>query len=199
VEDIFYYSQFDEQTFVARRIFGGFGHAAFTSLTGIGIGLIPWVRSGLLKVLLPVVGLAGAILLHATFNFTGALFGPLAYALELLVLLLYLFVIVAWLVVERRTIRRELRDEVAAGTISAGEYAILPTYFARTFYYLRLIFSGRIAEWRRARRVHEAAVNLAFTKRLSRERYAGPQRRKVDILRRRIAELRGEPVLRFGS
>jgi protease PrsW len=198
VEDIFYYSQFDEQTFVARRFFGGFGHAAFTSLTGIGIGLIPWVRWGFLKVLLPVVGLAGAILLHATFNLTAALFGPLAYALEFLVLLLYLFVIVAWLVVERRTIRRELRDEVAAGTISAGEYAILPTYFARTFYYLGLIFSGRLREWRRARKVHEAAVNLAFTKRLSRESYAAPQQRKVDLLRHRIEMLRGARNLRFG-
>jgi RsiW-degrading membrane proteinase PrsW (M82 family) len=197
VEDIFYYSQFDEQTFVARRFFGGFGHAAFTSLTGIGIGLIPWVRWGFLKVLLPVVGLAGAILLHATFNLTAALFGPLAYALEFLVLLLYLFVIVAWLVVERRTIRRELRDEVAAGTISAGEYAILPTYFARTFYYLGLIFSGRLREWRRARKVHEAAVNLAFTKRLSRESYAAPQQRKVDLLRHRIEMLRGTRNLRF--
>lgn len=198
VEDIFYYSQFDEQTFVARRFFGGFGHAAFTSLTGIGIGLIPWVRSRLLKVLLPVVGLAGAILLHATFNLTAALFGPLAYALEFLVLLLYLFVIVAWLVVERRTIRRELRDEVAAGTISAGEYAILPTYFARTFYYLGLIFRGRFKEWYRARKVHEAAVNLAFTKRLNRNSHAAPQGRKTEILRRRIAELR-RVAPQFGS
>lgn len=199
VEDISYYAQLGEETFVIRRIFGGFGHAAFTSLTGIGLGLIPWVRSPFLKVLLPVFGLAAAILMHALFNFTGTFFGPLAYLLELLVLLAYVLLIVIWLAVERRTIRGELRDEVAAGTISAGEYAILPTYFARTFYYFGLIFSGRIAEWRRARRVHEAAVNLAFTKRLSREPYAAPQQRKVEILRRRIAELKGGRTLRFGS
>ena len=191
VEDISYYAQLGEETYVIRRIFGGFGHAAFTSLTGIGIGLIPWVRSPFLKVLLPVFGLAAAILVHALFNLTGTFFGPLAYGLELLVLLAYVILIVIWLAIERRTIRGELKDEVAAGTISAGEYAILPTYFARTFYYLRLIFSGRIAEWRRARKVHEAAVNLAFTKRLGRESYAAPQRRKAEILRRRIAELRG--------
>ncbi len=40
-EDILYGVQFGEETFMARRIFGGFAHAAFTSLTGIGIGLIP--------------------------------------------------------------------------------------------------------------------------------------------------------------
>lgn len=198
-EDILYGIQFGEETYVVRRIFGGFAHAAFTALTGIGIGLIPWVRSAFLKVLLPVLGLAGAILLHAAFNFTASFFGPLAYVLEFLVLLFYLLVIVIWLVVERRTIRGELRDEVAAGTISAGEYAILPTYFARTFYYLGLIFTGRLREWRRARKVHETAVNLAFTKRVSRQPYAAPQQRKVELLRRRIGELRGGRTLRFGS
>lgn len=199
VEDISYYAQLGEETFVIRRIFGGFGHAAFASLTGIGIGLIPWVRSPFLKVLLPVFGLAAAILMHGLFNFTGTFFGPLAYLLMFLVLLAYVLIIVIWLAVERRTIRKELKDEVAAGTISAGEYAILPTYFARTFYYFGLIFSGRIAEWRRARRVHEAAVNLAFTKRLSREPFAAPQQRKVEILRCRITELRGGRTLSFGS
>jgi RsiW-degrading membrane proteinase PrsW (M82 family) len=197
-EDIIYYAQFDEQTYVIRRIFGGFGHAAFTSLTGIGIGLIPWVRSGILKILLPLFGLMGAIVLHASFNLMGTFFGPLAYVEEFLVLLMYVLIIVIWLAIERRIIREELRDEVAAGTISPYEYAILPTYFARTFYYLRLIFSGRFDEWRRARRIHEAAVNLAFVKRMSRKSYAAPQQRKVELLRRRIAELRGG-TLRPGS
>src|SRR5215218_3178317 len=190
-EDLLYLIQFGEEAFVARRIFGGFAHAAFTSLTGIGIGLIPWVRSWALKVLLPILGLGGAILLHATFNFAGALFGPLAYVIGFLVLLLYVLIIVVWLAVERRTIREELRDEVAAGTISEGEYAILPTYFRRKFYYLGLIFTGHLGEWRRARKVHEAAVNLAFTKRLSRHSYASPQASRTEHLRRRVNELRG--------
>ena len=198
-EDILYGYQLGEEIFLLRRIFGGFGHAAFTSLTGIGIGLIPWVRSRALKVILPILGLACAILLHATFNITATLFGPLAYVVLLVVLFSYLLLIFIWLAVERRTIRQELRDEVAAGTINAREYAILPTYFARTFYYLGLIFSGRIGEWRRARKIHEAAVNLAFTKRLSHEPYAAPQRRKVEILRRRIAEFRGGRAAQLGS
>ena len=198
-EDLLYYAQFGEETFLVRRIFGGFAHAAFTSLTGIGIGLIPWVRWRILKVLLPLLGLMGAITLHATFNFTGTLFGPLAYVEEFFVLLLYLLVIVIWLAIERWTIRRELFDEVARGTISPGEYAILPTYFARTFYYLGLLFTGRLKEWRRAHKIHEAAVNLAFTKRLSRYSHAASQQRRIQLLRRRIAELRGGRTLQFGS
>jgi len=198
-EDILYGVQFGEELFVVRRVFGGFAHAAFTSLTGIGIGLIPWVRSWALKVLLPILGLGGAILLHATFNFAGALFGPLAYVIGFLVLLLYVLIIVVWLAVERRTIREELRDEVAAGTISEGEYAILPTYFRRKFYYLGLIFTGYLGEWRRARKVHEAAVNLAFTKRLSRHSYASPQASRTEHLRRRVNELRSGHPLRVSS
>jgi len=198
-EDLLYYAQFGEETFVIRRIFGGFAHAAFTSLTGIGLGLIPWVRWKVLKVFLPVLGLASAILLHTTFNLTAILFGPLAYFVEFLVLLLYVFIIVAWLAVERRTIRGELEDEVAAGTISAGEYAILPTYFARRAYYLGLILTGRLKEWRRARKMHETAVDLAFTKRLSRHSYAPPQQLRIQLLRRRLEELRSGRPLRFGS
>lgn len=197
VEDILYYAQtYQEagnQVFVLRRVFGGFAHAAFTSLTGIGIGLIPWVRGTFLKVLLPVLGLLGAIFLHATFNLTATLFGPLAYVVEFVVLLVYAVVIIVWLAVERGVIREELREEVAAGTIGVREYEILPTYFARTFYYLGLIFSGRLGEWRTARKVHEAAVDLAFTKRLSRYAYAAPQEHRIQDLRERIRQLRGGP------
>lgn len=193
-EDVLYYAQtyqqVGDQVFLVRRIFGGFAHAAFTALTGIGIGLIPWVRSYTLKILLPLLGLAGAILLHAAFNFTASLFGPGAYLIEFVVLILYAAIIIAWLAMERRTIRGELREEVEYGTISQSEYAILPTYFARSFYYLGLLLTGRITEWRRARRMHQAAVDLAFTKRLAREPFAPSQQQKEQYLRKRIKETR---------
>jgi len=197
-EDLLYGVQYGEETFVMRRISIGFLHAAFTSLTGIGIGLIPWVRWKVLKVILPLLGLSGAILLHGTYNLnlTVTIFEPLtAYAIQFFVLVLYILIIVSWLAVERRTIRGELRDEVAAGTISADEYAILPTYFARRAYYFSLIWTGRLKEWRRARKRHEAAVDLAFTKRLSRHSYAPPQRLRIQFLRRRIGELKNGQAL----
>ena len=99
-EDILYGVQYGAETFVVRRVFGGFAHAAFTSLTGVGIGLIPWVRWKGLKVFLPILGLSSAILLHATFNLTATIFGPLAaYGIEFFVLVLYVIIIVAWLAV----------------------------------------------------------------------------------------------------
>lgn len=190
VEDLLYYAQAGPETFVVRRLFGGFAHAAFTSLTGIGVGLIPWVRYRSLKVLLPLVGLGGAMFLHGTFNFVASLFGPLAYVVLFFVLLGYVVLIAVWLWVERRVISSELRDEVG-GSISAAEYEILPTYFRRTLYYARLFFTGRVIKWHRARRVHAAAIDLAFTKRLSRLSYAAPQEFRLLYLRDVIGKYRG--------
>ncbi len=197
-EDILYGLQFGSETFVVRRIFGGFAHAAFTSLTGIGIGLIPWVRSGFLKVLFPLLGLLGAILLHGAFNFTATVFGAAAYVVLFLVLLLYAVIIAVWLTLERRMIRDELREEVAAGTITPEEYEILPRYFRKTGYYLRLIFSGRFATWARARKVHGAAVDLAVSKRLARRADTAIRRDRVLALRQKISTLRGKAVPRMG-
>ena len=197
-EDILYGLQYGSETFVVRRIFGGFAHAAFTSLTGIGIGLIPWVSSGFLKVLLPLLGLFAAILLHGTFNFTATVFGPVAYAALLVVVVFYVVLIIVWLALERRMIREELREEIAAGIITPEEYSILPSYFRKTGYYLRLIFSGRFSTWRRARKVHGAAVDLAVSKRLARRADTASRRDRVQTLRNKVATLRGGLAPRTG-
>lgn len=188
-EDLLYYAQAGPDTFVVRRVFGGFAHAAFTSLIGVGLGLVTWVSSYFLKLLLPVLGLGGAMFLHGSFNLVASLFGPLAYVLLFFVLLIYAVLIVVWLWVERRVIRSELRDEVGE-SITAEEYEILPTYFRRTAYYTKLLLTGRIRSWRRAHLVHSAAIDLAFTKRLERISYAGPQAFRLQYLRDRIGELR---------
>ena len=195
-EDILYGMQYGAETFVVRRVFGGFAHAAFTSLTGIGIGLIPWVHNKALKVLLPLLGLAGAMLLHSIFNFTATVFGPVAYVVMLLVILLYILIIIVWLAAERRMIRTELHDEVAAGIITSQEYAILPSYFRRTAYYLRLMFTGHLSTWSRARKLHGAAVDLAVAKRLARRFGAPTREQRVLFLRQKISSLRGEAAAR---
>ena len=186
-EDLLYYAQFGPEVFVVRRIFGGFAHAAFTSLAGIGIGLAPWVRSWVWKLALPVLGLAGAILLHALFNFTATVYGGVAYLILLVVLLGYVVLVIGSLASQRRTIRQELREEVDRGTISEDEYEILPTYFRRTLYYLGLVLRGRLGLMERAQRVHRAAVDLAFTKRLVRSSWAALEVPEVQKLRERIA------------
>ena len=189
-EDILYGVQLGAETFLVRRILGGFAHAAFTSLTGIGIGLIPFVQNRTLRIIPPLLGLLGAILLHATFNLLATTLGPAAYLFLFVVVLVYLVVVGVWLAFERHTIRGELRDEVDRGLISAGDYAILPTYFRRTGYYLRLIFSGRLGEWFGARKMHSAAVDLAFAKRLARRWPTPVCEERVQALRQKILNLR---------
>jgi RsiW-degrading membrane proteinase PrsW (M82 family) len=189
-EDILYGVQFGAETFLVRRILGGFAHAAFTSLTGIGIGLIPFIQNRALRIIPPLLGLLGAILLHATFNFLATTLGLAAYLFMLVVVLVYLVVIVVWLAFERHVIRAELRDEVDRGLISAGEYAILPTYFRRTGYYLSLLFSGRLGEWFGVCKVHSAAVDLAFAKRLARRWPTPTREERVQALRQKILRLR---------
>lgn len=198
-EDLLYYAQFGQETFVVRRVFGGFAHAAFTSLTGIGFGLIPWVRNGILKFIVPLLGLVGAIMLHAVFNLTATLLGPLAYAVMFAVVLLYVLLIIIWLGVERRIIRNELDEEVKSNTISRGEYELMPTYFRRKIYYLGLIFSGQLSAWRTARKVHSVAVDLAFTKRLARSSWASHQEEREQTLRKKIEDARGSHSATYAS
>ncbi len=189
-EDILYGMQYGAETFLVRRILGGFAHAAFTSLTGIGVGLIPFVHNKALKLFPPLIGLLGAILLHGTFNLLATVLGPAAYLFMFVVVLTYLVIIIAWLAFERRTILGELREEAEKNLITPQEYAVLPTFFRRTGYYLRLIFSGRLGDWSSARRLHSAAVDLAFAKRLAR-RWPTPSRQeRVRALRQKILDLR---------
>ena len=189
-EDLLYGLQYGPETFIVRRIFGGFAHASFTSLTGIGIGLIPWVQSSILKVALPVLGLSGAILLHATFNFMATVFGPVGYLVLFCVFIVYIVIILVWLAIERRAIREELRDEVRAGTITSREYAMLPSYFRTTGYYLGLIFTGRVGTWFRARKLNSTADDLALAKRLARRTGSPDSIERVRMLRRKILDLR---------
>lgn len=191
-EDILYGLQYGPETFIVRRIFGGFAHAAFTSLTGIGIGLIPWVHNMMLKISLPLLGLFGAILLHAAFNFTATLFGPVGYLVLFFVIMTYIMIIIVWLAIERNIIRTELYEEVGAGRITPQEYAILPSYFLRTWYYLRLIFTGKLRTWTRARKLHASAVDLALAKRLARRSGSSGSMDRVRLLRQKIMAMREE-------
>jgi hypothetical protein len=133
-EDILYGMQYGAETFVVRRIFGGFAHAAFTSLTGSGSASYPGYTTRALRwcsrswasrapcscIDLQLYGhrvracgilgdVPGHFPLHVAHNCVAG--------------------------GERRVIRTELHDEVAAGTITSQEYAILPSYFRRTGYY----------------------------------------------------------------
>jgi hypothetical protein len=136
---------------------------------------------------------------NATFNFTATVFGPVGYLVLFCVILFYVVVIVVWLAVERRAIREELRDEVPAGTITSQEYAMLPSYFRTTGYYLGLIFTGRLGAWLRARNLNATAVDLALAKRLARRSGSQGSIDRVRMLREKILDLREGATVRAAS
>ena len=124
------------------------------------------------------------------------MFGPIGYLVLFCVILVYIVVIIVWLAVERRAIREELRDEVPQGTITSQEYAMLPSYFRRTGYYLGLVFTGKLMTWFRVRRLHATAVDLALAKRLARRTGSPGSMDRVRLLRRKILGLREKATVR---
>jgi len=126
-------------TFVLRGIVAPWGHPLYTSMTGIGIGLARESHSAALRVAGPIVGLALAIVLHATWNYV-----PNLGADVFLVSLLFWFafvgvfsiIVVALVVRKGRTIRAYLRDEVLVGNMSQAELALVTSAFgsARTYF-----------------------------------------------------------------
>jgi protease PrsW len=108
-------------------------------------------------------------------------------------------VIIVWLYIERRTIRDELKDEVQAGTITTQEYAILPSYFRRKAYYIGLVFTGRLRDWRTARKVHRIAVDLALAKRLARGSGSADSTDRIRMLRQKVLSTRQAATARMTS
>jgi RsiW-degrading membrane proteinase PrsW (M82 family) len=104
--------------FVLRTILSGLGHASFTALTGLGIGVAVESRSTVVKVVAPLAGLAGAIALHAFHNALVTLWlaDGAGLVLKLLVFWgidgLYFMLLVLLVARDRRIVVEELRDEV---------------------------------------------------------------------------------------
>jgi len=55
--------------FFMRTILGGLGHATFTAMTGLGIGIAAESRSALVKLVVPIGGWMAAVGLHFLHNF----------------------------------------------------------------------------------------------------------------------------------
>ena len=112
--------------FFVRTVLLGFGHATFTALTGLGLGL--WVTmSDPWRWAMPVLGLAGGMLIHAGRNLFGS-FLEMEGAGVILILLLHglvmalFFGLLVWLALrDRRRVMTGLQG-VVGDLISREEY-----------------------------------------------------------------------------
>ena len=165
------------ELFVARAVLGGFGHPAYTAVTGAAIG---WARSrygqGLARVAVPVLGWTIAVVLHAAWN-GGLVFievrrgdeiGLLQAVAVQAAVVLAPAVLVLYAVArlsarhELQILRDRLRDEVTNGVLTAAEYATIIDGQAR----LRALAAARERGGRALRSRQQAfyhtAAELAF-------------------------------------
>ena len=130
VENILYFVQGWEYVgtiFVTRGILSPFAHLTFTACTGVAIGVSSRRRSQYAWAWMALVGLVGAILLHATWNgFVTANFG--VYLLLQFPFYALCIGLVSWLRwSERRSMRRGIDDYAYAGWFSPAEVQMLTT------------------------------------------------------------------------
>lgn len=152
-------------TVVLRGVFSPFAHPLFTAMAGMGVAVA--AESARWRVAPPVLGLVGAIGLHALWNaatVTGA-----AFVLVYLVVFVPVFGAVVLVALrttrrEERLLRTELDDEVAAGRLTAEEVDTLASLRRRRRAEREAAAtSGEAGKWAR-RSFHHAATQLAFTR-----------------------------------
>ena len=126
VENILYFAQYGEAlapVFFARAVMSPFAHVVFTAMIGITLGIASRQRSRLSWTWLFPAGLAGAILLHALWNFStlSVRYVNLYFALQV-PLFVTLVGLVAWLRTrEAAVLRHRLGEYAAAGWLSPAE------------------------------------------------------------------------------
>lgn len=103
--------------FFFRTVLAGLGHASFTAMTGVGVGVAAESRSALVKLIAPVGGWMAAVGLHSLHNFlvTFALGDGVGLLLKFLIFwtfqLIFFFVIVLLAIRDRSIVLRGLVDE----------------------------------------------------------------------------------------
>lgn len=142
VENVLYYGRSLAQggagqmafVFFLRGILGPFGHAVYTSMTGIGCGLARQSHNTLVRLTAPVVGYFAAVFLHSLWNTMAGLAGGIgAFLLLYLVvwapLFLIFFAVVIWMGArESALISRLLRAEVALGLVTQEQADIVASW-----------------------------------------------------------------------
>jgi protease PrsW len=194
VENILYFLTSESSHLVGliilRAFIFGLNHALFTSLTGIGFGIARHTKNPVLRFSAPLVGLIFAMMAHGLHNFTVS-FAETEPALLCLTflngwggILFVLGVMIFALYRERQWLVMELRDEVAANTLSQDQYEIAFSATKRWLTLLSILFSGGPAKWWRVRQYFDTLTELAYKK------YAYSRRGEGGAAQSQIVELR---------
>jgi RsiW-degrading membrane proteinase PrsW (M82 family) len=151
--------------FFIRGVIGPFCHPLFTSMTGIGFGIAQESDRKVVKFIAPVLGLAGAMMLHGLWNLSTNL--GLAFFATYLFFMVPAFIGVIVVAIfslrrESRMIRKHLESVVAEHVLSGDDVLIVTSVRRRIGASTRAFFSGGIGPWIDRRRFHALATELAF-------------------------------------
>jgi protease PrsW len=194
---------------LSRSVLGGFGHPAYTAITGAAVG---WSRGrygrGVARVIVPILGWALAVALHIAWNgglvLTSVVMDEDAGLLKVVAVQTAIVIVPAVLVLyavarlsarhELAILREELRSEVERGAISQAEVEAIVDAEARQ----RALASARARGGRALRRRQQAFFNTAADLALrNHHRHQGEpskpsQTARDDIDRERLIALRRE-------
>jgi RsiW-degrading membrane proteinase PrsW (M82 family) len=143
VENVLYYGRAVHKegvgglifVFILRGVLGPFGHAVYTSMTGIGLGLARQTHNTAVKFIAPVAGYFGAVFLHSLWNTLAGVAGGaflIFYVIFWMPLFLAFFGVVIWMGQrESKLIRRMLNFEVARGLITAEQADVVSSWMRR--------------------------------------------------------------------
>ncbi|MCX7680829.1 MAG: PrsW family intramembrane metalloprotease [Anaerolineae bacterium] len=201
VENIFYFIDVLDssglgglvQLVILRAFVFGLNHAMFTGVTGLGVALMRTSPHMQLKLVAPVIGLAGGIAAHAIHNGSVVLGAELCWPCVIALItdwggvLLLLGVIAFTTTQEHRWLVTFLADEVESGTLSKEDYRTVCSYTERLASRARALLRGDIARWRKLGRYYHLLTELAFTKRrLSRFPGESETQARISRLRQQV-------------
>lgn len=156
VENVLYYGRAILQgglpalmvLFVMRGILSPFAHVTFTAMTGIGCGIARESHNKIIRILLPIVGYAAAVALHALWNGMAVIGGFGGFLLGYLIIeipFFLLFVGFSFYIMNRQNkiLREMLAIDVARGLIPQEDFERATSAFKSTSWLLGSLFSGK--------------------------------------------------------
>ena len=139
-------------TFVLRGVLSPFAHVTFTSMTGIGCGISRESHKTWVRILMPILGYGGAVVLHAFWNgmtlVTQMVAGVIGFLIGYAVLELPFFVIFVSfcgyiMYRQNRILKEMLAMDVARGLIPEDHARKATSAFRSTGWLISGIFGGK--------------------------------------------------------
>jgi hypothetical protein len=150
-----------------RAIVFGLNHALFSSMIGLGLAISRFSTRRLYRIGAPLAGWSAAVLLHTLHNLGAVVAGPLCLILPVtdwggVWLMVAIIIWAIWQ--EKRWIRTYLKEEVALGTMTLGQYERACSGRARLTHRLNLLVQRGPSAYLTATRFYRHCSELAYKK-----------------------------------